>query len=61
MISKDDQKRLIALCDHSINSGDDVILAHLLDALNTVIPEMSQYQQLEPIGKLGGWSIDSFL
>ena len=41
MISKDDQKRLIALCDHFINSGDDVILAHLLDALKTVIPDVT--------------------
>ena len=39
MISKDDQKHLITLCDHFINSGNDVTLAHLLDALNTVIPD----------------------
>src|SRR5271168_3277843 len=39
MISKDDRKHLIALCDRFINSGDDVTLAHLLDALNTVIPD----------------------
>ena len=39
MISKDTRKRLIALCDRFINSGDDVTLAHLLDALNTAIPD----------------------
>ena len=39
MISKDDRKHLIALCDRFINSGDDVTLAHLLDALNMVIPD----------------------
>lgn len=39
MISKDARKCLIALCDRFINSGDDVTLAHLLDALNTAIPD----------------------
>ena len=38
-ISKDTRKRLIALCDRFINSGDDVTLAHLLDALNMAIPD----------------------
>lgn len=39
MISNDNRKSLIALCDRFINSGDDVTLAHLLDALNTAIPD----------------------
>ena len=62
--SKDDQKHLITLCDRFINSGGDVTLAHLLDVLNTVTParpQMPQYQQLEPIGKSGGWNNDIFL
>ena len=36
MISKDDRKRLITLCDRFLNSGDDVTLAHLL---NMAIPD----------------------
>ena len=39
MISKDARKCLITLCDRFINSGNDVTLAHLLDALNTAIPD----------------------
>ena len=59
-----DQKHLITLCDRFINSGGDVTLAHLLDVLKTVTlarPQMPQYQQLEPIGKPGGWNNDIFL
>ena len=47
MISKDDQKHLITLCDHFINSGNDVTLAHLLDALNTVIPDANSQDRKE--------------
>ena len=76
MISKDDRKCLIMLCDRFINSGDDVTLTHLLDVLNTVIPDANsqesdgsgasstqrvQHQQLEPFGKPGEWNIESFL
>ena len=39
MISKDSRKRLIELCDRFINTGNDVTLAHLLDALPSAIPD----------------------
>jgi hypothetical protein len=39
MISKDTPKPLLAFCDRFINSGDDVTLAHLFDALNMAIPD----------------------
>ena len=61
MIFKDDQKRLTVLGATSFNSGDDVTLTHLLDALNTAIPDANrasltqgvQCQQAKPVGKLG--------
>jgi hypothetical protein len=47
MIPKADRNSLIALCDHFINSDDNVTLANLLDALNTTIPDANSQDRKE--------------
>jgi hypothetical protein len=65
MLSEEQEQSLVSLCNQFITSGEGVGLAHLIDLINSMIPNLVESvvanKHDERMGKPGDWSVDSFL
>lgn len=47
MLSATEHQNLVSLCDQFINCGEEITLAHLIDAVNATIPDRSSHNWKE--------------